>query len=406
MMKKTITLFFSIVILLNGLSAQENLRIMNYNLLFFPSSNPTKHRHLKTIIDYYQPDVLAVNELENFAGSNLLLDSALNVETARYAPCVFFPNTNISNFLYYNTEKLAFHSQQILYTLPRNTNIYQLYYKNQDFDVYPDTIFMRFMVVHYKSSQGNENVIQRLNQSLTIRNYLDNLTHVSNTFLLGDFNMYTSTESGYQALLADGKGKLIDPINRPGNWSDNAGFADIHTQSTRTISFDNGVTGGLDDRFDFNLVTPDVMTGWNGLKYVNGSYEAVGNDGLHFNKSLIAAPVNTAAPENIIQALYFMSDHLPVMLEVETIPQNAANSIANFDYGTYSFYDAAQQIIRFLRPQSGRVSVYDLQGRFCQSTRFLQSDEVQIQLPEEHGLYLIEVVGSDFRKTFKAVKVN
>lgn len=405
-MKKVISFFFGLAILLNALSAQESLRIMNYNLLFFPSSNPTKHRHLKTILEYYQPDVLAVNELENFAGSKLILDSALNVDSDKYAPCVFFPNTNISNFLYYNTEKLAFHSQQILYTQPRNTNIYRLYYKNQNFELFPDTIFMRFMVVHYKSSQGNDNVIQRLNQSLTIRNYLDNLPHVSNTFLLGDFNMYTSTESGYQALLADGKGKLIDPINLPGNWSNNASFADIHTQSPRTISFDNGVTGGLDDRFDFNLISPDVMTGWNGLKYVNGSYEAVGNDGQHFNKSLIAAPVNTAAPENIIQALYFMSDHLPVMLEVETIPQNAANSIANSDYGTYSFYDATEQMIRFLRPQSGIVNVYDLQGRYCHSSHFLQSSEVQIQLPEEHGLYLIEVVGSTFRKTFKAVKVN
>lgn len=384
-------LFYILFVLMaaNTTNAQDILKLMNYNLLFFPSSNPSKYQHLKTIVNYYKPDVLAVNELENFAGSVTILDSALNAYSEQYAPALFFPNTNISNFLYFNTEKLGFHSQRVLYTEPRNTNIYKLYYKNQDFGLYPDTLYLDFLVVHYKSSQGAANVQLRTNQSQAIRNYLDALPATNNTFLLGDFNMYTATEAGYQILFTEGNGKLIDPINRPGNWSNNASFADIHSQSPRTISFDGGVIGGLDDRFDINLVSTPVMTGFAGVQYIANTYQTVGNDGLHFNKSLIDSPINNSAPDSIIQALYLMSDHLPVMMEVLTIPQNVVKSISLVKPANFGYLDAANAILYWNKNISGLLVVSDLSGRVVQQLELNQAMQTEIAFPTQKGIYLI-----------------
>jgi hypothetical protein len=40
------------------------------------------------------------------------------------------------------------------------------------------------------------------------------------------------------------------------------------------------VGGGIDDRFDFQLVTGEFLDG-EGLDYLGGSYHTFGNDGTH-----------------------------------------------------------------------------------------------------------------------------
>ena len=49
--------------------------------------------------------------------------------------------------------------------------------------------------------------------------------------------------------------------------------------------------------------------------YVQNSYTAFGNDGLHFNDSINAMP-NIAVSPNVAQALHDASDHLPVYLDL------------------------------------------------------------------------------------------
>lgn len=123
---------------------------------------------------------------------------------------------------------------------------------------------------------------------------------------------------------------MIDPINMPGNWNNNSSFASIHTQSTRSgENLDCGSQGGSDDRFDQILVSPNVMNGTDSLRYLTNSYIAVGNDGSHFNTSLISAPTNTMYPDSVVRALYYMSDHLPVAMKVvATYP--TSNGLALF----------------------------------------------------------------------------
>jgi hypothetical protein len=301
------------------------LRFMHYNLLMFPDANPNKAIHLRPIVSYLQPDIISVNELTSQSGIDSLLKYAL--DTSKYAPAPWIADGTLISSLFYNKQKVGILRAYSIATYPRKTFIYQLYYKEQDFNLFPDTIKFRQFVVHLKSSQGSDNAYQRAEQTATIRWHINQSADKRNCIVSGDFNVYSSNEEAFQNLLMPGNGQFFDPIDRPGNWSNNASFSDIHTQSPRTLSFDNGVTGGMDDRFDFIVATEDIIDGRFGMRYLPNSYTSVGNDGNHFNKSIIESPQNSSVPDSVLQALHLMSDHIPVVMDVEFNPANAFNNI-------------------------------------------------------------------------------
>ena len=111
--------------------------------------------------------------------------------------------------------------------------------------------------------------------------------------------------------------QLKDPINRMGNWHTNVGYKNYHTQSTRagTVGYAGGAHGGMDDA-DFIFVSEDILSGNDGVMYVeNTYYVAEGQDGNHYNQS-INNGTNTAVSADIANALYYMSDHLPVSMTI------------------------------------------------------------------------------------------
>ncbi len=151
----------------------------------------------------------------------------------------------------------------------------------------------------------------------------------------GDFNVGSSTEQSYQNLISGtATGKAYDPINLPGTWNNNSSVARWHTQSTRLVAeSDGGATGGVDDRFDFQLVSSTVMDA-EGLSYLGPtvpgttsthSYRSFGNIGQVFNKALNDAS-NTAQPPAVLNALYAVSDHIPVVVDYQ-IPGKLAASV-------------------------------------------------------------------------------
>jgi len=98
----------------------------------------------------------------------------------------------------------------------------------------------------------------------------------------------------------------------------------VHTQSTRSSeSIECGATGGLDDRFDFILVSDNVLSDADSVQYIPGTYWAFGNDTLHYNVSINEnPPANISVPDSVLSAIYYMSDHLPVVMDVVvTYPQ-------------------------------------------------------------------------------------
>ncbi|MEP7145674.1 MAG: hypothetical protein ABI792_01555, partial [bacterium] len=139
----------------------------------------------------------------------------------------------------------------------------------------------------------------------------------TNFIVLGDFNIYGSTESAYQKLIRDNPsddGNFNDPLFLTGIWN-SFSFRYYHTQSTRTRSFGNGSTGGLDDRFDM-ILNSNAVKNPGGIKFIPGSYVSFGNDGNHYNDSINKIP-NNAVPQAVADALHYASDHLPVFAMFE-----------------------------------------------------------------------------------------
>ena len=323
-----------------GMSASAQtvpVRIVSYNLLNFPngrtdcgSSNvnlPNRADSLRKIMQYLQPDILAGCEIQTAAGCDSVLNRALNVfGTTHYQRAQWVNNSaggDLQNMLFYNASKLTLKEQRIIQTYPRDINHYILYVNDATLPQHHDTCFIEVFMCHLKAGSANADQADRAAQTQLLRSVLDERPLGRHLFVCGDLNTYRSSEVCYQNLVSSGTNFLKDPINIPGNWTNNSSFAAIHTQSPRSSgSTDCGVTGGLDDRFDHILVSQNVMNGVNLLQYNTGSYKAIGNDGNHYNQSILAG-TNSQYPDSVIRALYYSSDHLPVKMDVTvTIPAN------------------------------------------------------------------------------------
>ncbi len=293
----------------------DTITVMGYNLLQYPGSTIGRaDDYLKHILKYVKPDVFVVNELTNTTGANYILTNALNFDGApSYEKASFAANNSLNNNAYYNEDKLELVEQYVISTSPRETDGYLFYVKDPNLAFHQDTVFFTVYVTHLKAGSTTSDESSRSSAATAIRNNLDGKSNIDNHFLIGDFNVYNSTEGAYTTFLGSGACQLYDPLNEAGIWHNNSDYELIHTQSTRTTSFGGGATGGMDDRFDFILCTNDIIQGSNRMEYVSGSYVALGNDGNHFNTALTAAPTNTLYPDSLVQDLYNMSDHLPVV---------------------------------------------------------------------------------------------
>ena len=206
---------------------------------------------------------------------------------------------------------------------PRQTMRYQFrpvgYGTTADFYVYAS---------HYKASTGAANEAERNVEARAIRADADAIGQGASIIYAGDLNFYTSSESGFQTLTGTGNGQAFDPISRVGSWSGSTTYKDVHTQSPATTGVFNGqVTGGMDDRFDFQLITDEVRDG-GGFDYIAGSYWAFGNTATHaINQAIstgsaatLAARIpgyTTTQAQTVLTSLTQVTDHLPVLADYQ-----------------------------------------------------------------------------------------
>ncbi len=319
MIKKEI-LFISFVLSLSLASiAQDTLKLMQYNLLYYGKNiydcNSTnnnvdnKNVALQTIIEYAKPDLFCVNEMDaSTTDVNYLMDNALNVDGVTYWQHADLTGSFSINMLYYNSEKFTLNSQEYITASPRQTNVYHLTY-------IPESIDFTVFVAHLKAGEDADDQTDRANSTLNVMNYIENRGS-GNYIFMGDLNIYYSSEQAFQNLttVTYPEFAFFDPINRIGSWHNSSAYSDIHTQATHT-SGDCFVTGGMDDRFDFILISEKIKNGDEKIQYLSNSYETIGQDGNHFNDALTDG-TNNSAPSDVINALYNMSDHLPVSLEL------------------------------------------------------------------------------------------
>lgn len=434
--KSSIFLLLGIVLLSVDLLAQQKdtLRVMSYNLLYYRetttfcttnnNSTSAKETAMEKIIDETLPDILVVNEMGGGSSINAfrLLQNSLNKNgrsNYNLANSTGIGGTNpqsLVNMLYFNTEKLELESQ---YTIEKDLNaidlvrlidVYQLRYKDSNLMVHHDTIRIHVLAAHLKAGSSTSDEDERADATEAVMAHLDSINATGNYILAGDLNLYSSTEPAYQDLInyVDTSQRFYDPINVAGNWHNDSRYASLHTQSTST-SGGCAAGGGMDDRFDFLLASDEIMNNTNRMNYIAGSYKAVGQDGLRFNQSIIS-PANTAVDSATAQALHDMSDHLPVVMDMElSVP--LATAIPNYTLGDFYFENPNsgffQLDLRQFKEQIQKVEIMDLSGRTVQVIEVNAANNIQLDISNlPNGPYLLKVTSKSFQqKTKKLIKI-
>lgn len=337
MNKRVVITLIAVCFFANALFSQENIKMMFYNVLNYPIQEPASRiQDLGVIIDDYRPDVFMICELNNEEGANNILNvmQALNAD---YKRAVFQLNTSddnlgdqndLQNMLYYDSSKFILENQFIVTTTYRDFNHYVLKLKTANIDTDPK--YLDVFITHLKSSSGTANQQLRLDMVNDFVAYLETLPSNSNVVFGGDLNLYTSSEPAFQELVdATNNITFVDPADRVGSWSNNTNYLDVFTQSTRTASGLGGATGGFDDRFDFILTSENMLTN-SDLYFVPDSYQVYGNNNNPncYNQEINSIDCDGAEFSSTIRdALYVMSDHLPVTIELHTTESLSTNDV-------------------------------------------------------------------------------
>ncbi len=306
-----------------GLPRAFGVRVMTWNLLNYSGTAPSNRKTAyKRVLNHIRADVIICQEVNNVAGANDFLNEVLNASDGPggYAMAEFTDGPGSDQVLYYKTDKIVYTNgnHTSIATSPRPTGRWRLGVVGNP----PDTDFYVYGM-HLKAGSVMEdpnNPADREAAAVLIRSDANNLPAGTQFLYAGDMNLYTSAEGAWTQFTGsqmNNNGQAFDPINVPGNWSGNCTFSAFHTQSTHQ---DNpgapggAAGGGLDDRFDFMLIS-DALRDGIGLSYINNSYRAFGNDGNHCNMDINDPPV---IPQGlfIADALHSASDHLPVIMDL------------------------------------------------------------------------------------------
>ncbi len=279
---------------------------MSYNILNYAGSDTTtRNPYFRTVVSAVNPDILVVQEMISQSGMDGFLTNIMNSFGENYSAGIFINGPDTDNGVFFKTNMFEFISNTPIKTALRDINEFKLVSLSSG-----DTI--RLYSVHLKASNTNDDRLKRAAEVDSLRKLTNTLHSGANFIVLGDFNIYSSTEPAYQKLIEvmpGVYGHTTDMINITGTFN-NPAYAQHHTQSTRTRSFGGGATGGLDDRFDMMLYSASVLES-GGIYKIPGSFVVFGNDGNHYNDS-INHPPNTAVGQEIADALHYASDHLPI----------------------------------------------------------------------------------------------
>ena len=253
---KLLLLIINFLFFISSLYSQDTLRIATYNALKFPdSSGQIRLQYFRTVIDALDPDILVLQEITSRTGADLFLNEVLNYqEQFLYTASPYEGGFDTNNMLYYKSRSFSLESNRQIKTSLRDISEYVLRVRVND-----NMPNLWIYSAHLKAGSDPENARQRHNDAILFRAQLDKLPNNTNFFVVGDMNFYSHTEAGFITLTAGGSGQCFDPADKIGNWHNNKNFAKYHTQSTRTVEVYDGSTGGMNDSFDFILVSDNLI---------------------------------------------------------------------------------------------------------------------------------------------------
>lgn len=419
MKKLSITILLIIASFSALLGQPETLKVMQYNLLNYGNNtgycNTTnnnvsdKNNYIRTILTAYYPDIFTVCEIGRSSSlPNDFVNNVLNINGLNYwmtSPGSNTGNTSsLINCIFYNSTKLTLVGHHVAQTYTRDVDVYDFKFKNDE----SDRVTLTCVIAHLKAGTGSDNESKRKMMVENTMRYLENNYRERNVLIMGDFNLYTSSEPAYQALTnetAYPNSYFIDPLYPygVGNWNSNYNFKEYHTQSTHKDSDSNcHSSGGMDDRFDFILMSENIYGGRENIRYVGGSYNALGNDGNRFNKS-INNPTNQAVSQEVANALFHNSDHIPVTMDLvvslnEDVNELNANELS---YDVFPNPASSEINLRFYQNNSGRANIllFNTLGQAVFSENIFVNDGLSEHvinvenLPK--GFYFLKVTNAD-----------
>ena len=408
---------FLALILLNAerLAAQQNftdtVSVLAYNInnYGFASSkscplegSPLKKAYMRTILQYENaPDIVSFEKYaatpKNLASDTMQKQIMDSVCAGCYANVAY---TNVSgyskvNTLFYNKNKFGYLGTTTIYGADNSISdidMHKLYYLK--FPLKGDTIFLNVIVVH--DASGSSGASQRATEIGGAMSWLSaNVKTPGNYIFMGDFNVQTSSEACFQAMInpTDTTIQFNEPTNQLGNWNNNPQtYANYLTQSTRsTDPGDCASTNSMAEWFDHILCTNPIMRGTKNVRYIPNSFVVVGQDGLHTNEGLTDAPTNKSVPANVLNALYMNSEHLPVQLKLKI--SSASPLPIGFNYFTIKLKNN-QPYLQWQNNNNSSASGYEIE-RSDDGADFITLNSVEATSNSGTYTYLDEAVVSN-----------
>jgi hypothetical protein len=407
-------LFVLLPLTFSALHAQkrDTVRIMHYNVLKYGeagcASLSTKDGLLRTIFDAYQPDILTLNEISEEPGIAAKFRSGTLQYNSAMTPATYSNtnNSNIVNLLFFNADKFGLLSQTAITGNVRDIDVFRLYHK--DATSKGDTTDLWCFAAHLKASQGYE--VDRGNAANDVVTWLNDHPEVKNYVISGDFNLYSSTEPAWIALTGTATPPFKDPSGISTGW-DGPDFAAVHTQSPSDGVNDCAVTGGMDNRFDFILVQPDMVLPSSTISVVGDTYKTYGNDGVSYNTSLDCGQT-TSVSSQVCLALKRASDHLPVVMSLSFPAQSDGND-APYDFIVYDNPGPANDGVLRVKiigttPQTYFYDIYDVLGRYVgrgrADTTLAPEEVLDLSIPPlAQGAYFLRLRDNAGNKVTKTV---
>lgn len=318
--------------------AAQQIRFMTYNILGWSVKNEDgRTNQMKRIFGDINPDIVVMQEVDEEQALNNLRLALTNRQYTMATPYVDGNDSDCGCF--YDGTKFIGLPAEYLQTSLRNIAKYTLV------EISTSDTF-RIYTAHLKASDEQEDINQRAEEAQIMYQSLFEYFNKPKNHIIaaGDFNLYSTQEPAYFTLAGiRALPTLIDPV--PNTWVRNStDFLNIYTQATRENSDGNcggGVGGGLDDRFDYILLSEILAA-----RAVH--YTAFGNDGKDRRNSSIDNPPNDLGQE-LAQALRCASDHLPVYVDIMTEATSVAEEKNHKSDNDIIYYDLMGNRVKELR---------------------------------------------------------
>lgn len=115
-------------------------------------------------------------------------------------------------------------------------------------------------------------------------------------------------------------------------------------------------------------MSPYIYYGSDRLHLVEESYHVVGQDGMRFNGSVLS-PTNNSVPNDVANALYMQSDHLPVVMDLAIDAHvGVVERTADFFVNVINPVREKLQVeLQSNRSESYTITLYSVDGRLLAS---------------------------------------